>query len=173
MAIKHSNSRLQSSSDSNQVLVIIQVIDSTAYFEHGAKGGAVTGGNAPNRAGWVGTFAAKLTTHDEMILNEEVTERVHSVQASSYSNIKGNINGNDTNSDSTETARICLQILHAGRHAHHPFAVSASSTKSPISQFQARELSLNEVHSTIQDFINCAVLAKEAGYDGVEIMGSE
>eukprot|EP00557_Chaetoceros_sp_GSL56_P002768 CAMPEP_0176501136 /NCGR_PEP_ID=MMETSP0200_2-20121128/13991_1 /TAXON_ID=947934 /ORGANISM="Chaetoceros sp., Strain GSL56" /LENGTH=829 /DNA_ID=CAMNT_0017899985 /DNA_START=206 /DNA_END=2695 /DNA_ORIENTATION=- len=136
------------------------------YFEQRARGGVglmVTGGISPNRQGWVGPFAAKLSTHDEMIMHKSVTERVHSVLIpSSY--------GNDKDS---ERARICLQILHAGRYAHHPFAVSASSTKSPISSFKARELSLGEIQSTIQDFVNCAVLAKEAGYDGVEIMGSE
>jgi 2,4-dienoyl-CoA reductase (NADPH2) len=134
------------------------------YFEHRAKGNVglmVTGGISPNRAGWLGPFAAKLTTHDEMLLHKEVTERVHSVQVPSYPH------GN------SQKARICLQILHAGRYAHHPFAVSASSTKSPISKFQARELSLKGVQSTILDFVQCAVLAKEAGYDGVEIMGSE
>ena len=141
------------------------------YFEQRAKGGVglmVTGGIAPNRAGWVGPFAAKLTTHDEMLLHKEVTDRVHSVQIPSYSN-----GDNSSHHEGSETARIILQILHAGRYAHHPFAVSASSTKSPISMFRARELSLGGIKSTIQDFITCAVLAKEAGYDGVEIMGSE
>ena len=90
-----------------------------------------------------------------------VTESVHSVRIPSYS------------TEGTEQARICLQILHAGRYSYHPFAVSASSTKSPISPFPARGLTLNEVQSTIFDYVNCAVLAKEANYDGVEIMGSE
>ena len=138
-----------------------------AYFEQRAKGGVglmVTGGISPNRAGWVGPFAAKMTTRDEMRMHQQVTERVHSVNVPSY----------DSNSDNGgEKARICMQILHAGRYAHHPFAVSASSTKSPISHFKARELSLGEVQGTIRDFVACAVLAKEAGYDGVEIMGSE
>ena len=134
------------------------------YFEQRAKGGVglmVTGGIAPNRAGWVGPFASKLTNEYEMELHKEVTERVHSVHVPSYGNSQG------------ERARICLQILHAGRYAFHPFAVSASATKAPISPFRARELSNSEVKRTIRDFVNCAVLAKEAGYDGVEIMGSE
>jgi 2,4-dienoyl-CoA reductase (NADPH2) len=134
------------------------------YFETRAKGGVglmVTGGISPNRAGWVGPFAAKLTTAHEVDFHKEVTERVHAIRIPSYSNEKG------------EAARICMQILHAGRYAHHPFAVSASATQAPISSFQAKELSLGEVHGTIADFVNCAVLAKEAGYDGVEIMGSE
>lgn len=139
-----------------------------AYFEQRARGGVglmVTGGISPNRQGWVGPFAAKLSTRDEMLMHKSVTERVHSVRIPSY--------GNGCGGDDSEQARICLQILHAGRYAHHPFAVSASSTKSPISYFKARELSLSEVQSTIKDFVHCAVLAKEAGYDGVEIMGSE
>lgn len=137
-----------------------------AYFEERAKGGAglmVTGGIAPNKAGWVGPFASKLTNSYEMEMHKQVTERVHGVRIPSYGNSSGG----------EETARICLQILHTGRYAYHPFAVSASSTKSPISPFKARELSRSEVQDTINDFVNCAVLAKEAGYDGVEIMGSE
>ena len=135
-----------------------------AYFTERAQGGVglmVTGGIAPNKAGWVGPFAAKLTTASEMELHKEVTSAVHSVQIPT------------TTGEPSERARICLQILHAGRYSHHPFAVSSSKTKSPISMFEARELSTTEVHETISDFVNCAVLAKEAGYDGVEIMGSE
>jgi 2,4-dienoyl-CoA reductase (NADPH2) len=134
------------------------------YFEERAKGGAglmVTGGISPNKAGWVGPFSSKLSTPYEMEMHKEVTERVHSIRVPSYHNKQG------------EPARICMQILHTGRYAYHPFAVSASATKSPISFFKAKELSLSEVHGTIHDFVNCAVLAKEAGYDGVEIMGSE
>ena len=86
---------------------------------------------------------------------------VHSIRIPSYASEEG------------ERARICLQILHTGRYAIHPFAVSASSTKSPISPFPAKELSTSDVKATVRDFVNCASLAKEAGYDGVEIMGSE
>jgi len=138
------------------------------FFEERARGGVglmVTGGIAPNRIGGTGPFAAKLDSEEEVLLHQEVTERVHSVTIPSYSNTNGGTNG--------ERARICLQILHTGRYAYHPFAVSASATKSPISPFKARALSLSQVQSTIDDFINCAVLAREAGYDGVEIMGSE
>lgn len=135
------------------------------YFGERAKGGVglmITGGIAPNRAGWLAPFASKLTNQHEVELHKEVTDTVHSVTIPSYNRQGGG-----------ERARICMQILHAGRYAHHPFAVSASSTKAPISNFNARELRLNEVHDTIRDFVHCAVLAKEAGYDGVEIMGSE
>jgi len=135
------------------------------FFEERARGGVglmVTGGIAPNRTGGTGPFAAKLDSREEMLLHREVTERVHGVTVPTYGSVSGG-----------EKARICLQILHTGRYAYHPFAVSASSTKSPISPFKARALSLSEVQSTIHDFVNCAVLAREAGYDGVEIMGSE
>jgi len=137
------------------------------YFGERAKGGVglmVTGGVSPNRQGWVGPFAGKLTTETERDRHKVVTDMVHSIRIPTYS---------PNNVDATEPGRICLQILHTGRYAYHPFAVSASSTKSPISPFPAKELSTSDVKGTIRDFVNCAVLAKEAGYDGVEIMGSE
>lgn len=141
------------------------------YFAERAKGGVglmVTGGVSPNRQGWVGPFAGKLSTETERDRHKVVTDMVHSIQIPTYHN-----SGSDDSNEPTEPGRICLQILHTGRYAYHPFAVSASSTKSPISPFQAKELSTKDVKSTIRDFVNCAVLAKEAGYDGVEIMGSE
>jgi 2,4-dienoyl-CoA reductase (NADPH2) len=66
-----------------------------------------------------------------------------------------------------------LQILHAGRYAYHPFSVSASAIKAPINPFRPRKLSSHGVESTIDDFARCAQLARDAGHDGVEIMGSE
>jgi len=150
------------------------------FFEERAKGGVglmVTGGIAPSRVGGTGPFAAKLDSKEEVLLHREVTERVHAVTVPTYYKPDPHPDHATTATATTTTgrerARICLQILHTGRYAYHPFAVSASSTKSPISPFKARALSLSEVQSTIHDFINCAVLAKEAGYDGVEIMGSE
>lgn len=124
----------------------------------------VTGGISPNRQGWVGPFASKLTTETERDRHKVVTDMVHSIRIPTYSS---------SGEDATEQARICLQILHTGRYAMHPFAVSASATKSPISPFPAKALSTSDVKATIKDFVNCAVLAKDAGYDGVEIMGSE
>ena len=66
-----------------------------------------------------------------------------------------------------------MQILHAGRYAYHPFSVAPTAIKSPITPFKPWELSSSKVKKTIQDFVDCAAYAREAGYDGVEIMGSE
>lgn len=137
-----------------------------AYFQTRAQGGVgmmVTGGIAPNRRGWVGPFSSQLTNQQEMEAHKVVTEAVHSVDVPVFG----------TADDATLKPKICLQLLHTGRYAYHPFAVSASSTKSPISPFPAKALSKSDVQKTVQDFTNAAVLASQAGYDGVEVMGSE
>ncbi len=124
-----------------------------AYLGERARGGVgliVTGGYAPNRSGRLAPFASKLTNRAEALKHRLVTRAVHD-----------------------ESGRICLQILHAGRYGYHPFAVAPSAIRSPISPFKPRALRSGEVRSTIDDFARCAVLAREAGYDGVEIMGSE
>jgi 2,4-dienoyl-CoA reductase (NADPH2) len=124
-----------------------------AYFARRAEGGVgliVTGGIAPNREGWLKPFAAKLSNRIEVMQHRPVTDAVHEAGG-----------------------RIAMQILHAGRYGYHPFIVSASAKKSPISPFPPRALSKRGVGRTIQSFAHCAVKAKEAGYDGVEIMGSE
>ena len=124
-----------------------------AYFAERAAGEAglmVTGGIAPNRAGWVGPFSAKMTTRSEARKHSVITEAVHQ-----------------------EGGRICMQILHAGRYGYHPLAVAPSPIKSPISPFKPWTLSTRGVEKTIRAFVRSAVLAREAGYDGVEIMGSE
>jgi 2,4-dienoyl-CoA reductase (NADPH2) len=124
-----------------------------AYFAERARGQVgliVTGGIAPNRAGWVAPFSAKLSTQSEVKKHQLITEAVHA-----------------------EEGKICMQILHTGRYAYHPLAVAPSSIKSPISPFKPWELSRGGINGTIKDFANCARLAQEAGYDGVEIMGSE
>ncbi len=124
-----------------------------AYFRERARGEVgliVTGGYAPNRAGWVKPFAGKLTTRGEAAKHRGVTDAVH-----------------------TEGGKIALQILHAGRYAYHPFAVAPSRIRSPITPFTPRELSTAGVEKQIRDFVNCAQRAREAGYDGIEIMGSE
>ncbi len=124
-----------------------------AYFAERARGGVgliVTGGYAPNRAGWLSPFASDLRTAAEADRQRRVTDAVHA-----------------------EGGAIALQVLHAGRYGYHPFVVSASAGKSPISPFPARELSARAVRKTIRAFATTAALAREAGYDGVEIMGSE
>lgn len=124
-----------------------------AYFAERAKGGVgliVTGGVAPNRAGWTGPFASKLSTKSEAKQHKLITDAVHA-----------------------EGGKICMQILHAGRYGYHPLAVGPSAIKSPISPFKPWKLTQGGIRRTINDFVNCAKLAQEAGYDGVEIMGSE
>ncbi|MFA9269180.1 MAG: FAD-dependent oxidoreductase [Baekduiaceae bacterium] len=123
------------------------------YFAERARGGvglAITGGYAPNRRGWLLPFGSEMSSRHVARRHRAITEAVHD-----------------------GGGKIALQLLHAGRYAYHPFSVSASSTKSPITPFRARELSARGVERTISDFAASAVLAREAGYDGVEIMGSE
>jgi 2,4-dienoyl-CoA reductase (NADPH2) len=124
-----------------------------AYFAERAKGGVgliVTGGIAPNRAGWTMPFAAKLSTKREAAKHRVITDAVH-----------------------REDGKICMQILHTGRYAYHPLAVAPSGIKSPISPFKPWTLTQGGIRRTINDFANTAALAQEAGYDGVEVMGSE
>jgi 2,4-dienoyl-CoA reductase (NADPH2) len=142
------------------------------YFARRAQGGVglmVTGGIAPNRAGWVGMFASQLTNESEMKVHQQVTKAVHAVNVP----IVGGRDNDDAYYPASVAGKICLQILHTGRYGYHPFVVSASATKSPISPFGARALTPTQVESTAQDFVRTAVLAKQAGYDGVEIMASE
>ncbi|WP_020663281.1 NADPH-dependent 2,4-dienoyl-CoA reductase [Amycolatopsis benzoatilytica] len=123
------------------------------YYAERARGGVgliVTGGFAPNRTGWLLPLASKLSTPAEARDHQVLTSAVHA-----------------------EGGKIALQILHAGRYAYHPLSVSASSRKAPINPFRPRALSAYGVHRTIRAFADCAALARDAGYDGVEIMGSE
>ena len=123
------------------------------YFAERAHGGVgliITGGYAPNRTGWLLPFASDLTSSAQARRHRRVTSAVHDAGG-----------------------KILLQILHAGRYAYHPLSVSASPIKAPINPFRPRRLSAGGVRSTIDDFARCALLAREAGYDGVEIMGSE
>jgi 2,4-dienoyl-CoA reductase (NADPH2) len=124
-----------------------------AYFAERARGGAgllVSGGIAPNRAGWGKPFAGKLSSPREVARHRLVTQAVHEAGG-----------------------KICMQILHTGRYAYHPFPVAPTALRAPINRFRPRELSSDGVRDQIADFVNCAVLARDAGYDGVEIMGSE
>jgi 2,4-dienoyl-CoA reductase (NADPH2) len=123
------------------------------FYAERARGGVgliVTGGFGVNRAGWLLPFAGKLTTAREARRHRVITDAVRD-----------------------SGGRIALQLLHAGRYAYHPLAVSASRTKSPITPFTARALTGRGVRRTIDAFARSAALARTAGYDGVEIMGSE
>ncbi len=124
-----------------------------AFYAERARGEVgliVTGGIAPNEAGRPWKAGAKLTTSEEVAQHRKVTAAVHA-----------------------EGGKIAMQILHFGRYAYHPKLVGPSAIKAPINQFTPHELSGEEVLQTIEDYAQCAVLAREAGYDGVEIMGSE
>lgn len=124
-----------------------------AYFAERARGGVgliLTGGISPNFAGRVSPFATQLSFFWQVGKHRLVTEAVHK-----------------------EGGKIAMQILHAGRYAFHPLLVGPSNLKSPITPFKPRGLSKGGVERTIKDYVNCARLAKKAGYDGVEVMGSE
>jgi len=124
-----------------------------AYFAERARGGVglmVTGGIGPNEEGAVYAGAAKLTTPEEAAKHRIVTQAVHEAGG-----------------------KICMQILHAGRYAYSPKLVAPSAIQAPINPFKPRELDEEGIQKQINDFVNCARLAQQAEYDGVEIMGSE
>ena len=124
-----------------------------AYFEERAKGGVgllITGGISPNRQGWLLPAGGTMNTLGDIAPHRLVTHAVHK-----------------------HGAKILMQILHAGRYGYQPFVVSSSPIKSPISMFKPRQMSEKNILSTIDDYAHTASLAKKAGYDGVEIMGSE
>ena len=124
-----------------------------AFYAERAKGGVgliVTGGIAPNEQGRPMPGGAAMTTQAEADKHRVVTEAVHAAGG-----------------------KICMQILHFGRYAYHPELVAPSSLKAPISPFPPKALTTEEVKQTVEDYANAAALAQSAGYDGVEIMGSE
>ncbi len=123
------------------------------YYAARAQGGVgliVTGGVAPNRSGWVAPFSLRLAKSSQVKEHRTITDAVHE-----------------------SGGKICMQILHAGRYGYHPLCVAPTAIKAPMNRFKPRALSGRRVRSTINDYIRCASLAMEAGYDGVEIMGSE
>jgi len=123
------------------------------FYGERAKGGVgliVTGGVAPNSEGKLWQGGSKFDDASEVDGHRIITDAVHA-----------------------QGGKICLQILHAGRYGAHPECVSASAIQAPINFFTPRALSSEEVDRTINDFARCAKLAQQAGYDGVEIMGSE
>jgi 2,4-dienoyl-CoA reductase (NADPH2) len=125
----------------------------SAYYAERARGGVgliVTGGFAPNIEGWLSPFGSMLASSSAARAHRPVTQAVHA-----------------------EGGRIALQILHAGRYGYSPLCVGPSKVKSPISRFTPRELSAAGIERQIRAFVRCAALARDAGYDGVEVMGSE
>ncbi len=124
-----------------------------AFFAERARGGVgliVTGGVGPNEEGCVRAGAAKLSTPEEAEEHKVVTQAVHEAGG-----------------------KICMQILHAGRYAYSPQLIAPSAIQAPINPFTPRELDEDGIEKQIRDFATCASLAQQAGYDGVEIMGSE
>ncbi|HWJ80815.1 MAG TPA: NADPH-dependent 2,4-dienoyl-CoA reductase [Nocardioides sp.] len=124
-----------------------------AFYAERARGGVgliVTGGFAPNKRGWLKPFGSEMTSRLQAIRHQRVTGAVHD-----------------------EGGAIALQVLHAGRYGYSPLNVSASSRKSPITPFRPSRLSTKAVDRTASDFAHAVALAQKAGYDAVEIMGSE
>ncbi|MEO3878859.1 NADPH-dependent 2,4-dienoyl-CoA reductase [Rheinheimera fenheensis] len=124
-----------------------------AFYAERAKGGVgliITGGISPNFRGNLVPFGSQLSFWWQVGKHKQVTQAVHQ-----------------------HGAKICLQLLHAGRYGYHPFNVAPSNIKSPITPFKPAQMSARQVRGTIKDFAHAAKLAKKAGYDGVEVMGSE
>ncbi len=123
------------------------------YFAERARGGVeliITGGIAPNLRACLAPLSSNLISRLQVPRHKKLTSAVHA-----------------------EGAHICMQILHAGRYAFHPFSVAPSKIKSPITPFTPSALSSRGVEKQIASFVRCALLARDSGYDGVEIMGSE
>lgn len=124
-----------------------------AFYAERAEGGVgliVTGGVAPNYKGWVMPFASRMSRSSHAKKHRVITDAVHQ-----------------------HGSKICMQILHTGRYGYHPFIVAPSAIKAPINMFKPKELSSRGIRKTIDDYANSALMAKKAGYDGVEVMGSE
>lgn len=124
-----------------------------AFYAERARGGValiVTGGIAPNLRGRLVPHGSQLSFPWQVAKHRKVTEAVHA-----------------------EGGKIALQILHAGRYAYHPFSLAPSAIKAPISPFKPRAMSERQILATIRDFARTSELARRAGYDGVEVMGSE
>ncbi|WP_323753829.1 NADPH-dependent 2,4-dienoyl-CoA reductase [Marinobacter sp.] len=124
-----------------------------AFYAERARGGVgliVTGGIGPNSEGSVFQHAAKMTSEEESDKHKVITQAVHEADG-----------------------KICMQILHAGRYAYSPELVAPSAIQAPINPFKPKELDEEGIQKQIDDYVNCSALAQRAGYDGVEIMGSE
>ena len=124
-----------------------------AFYEARAKGGVgiiVTGGISPNMRGRLAPFGSELSRFWHVKKHRIITDAVHK-----------------------HDGKICLQLLHAGRYSYHPFSIAPSKIKAPINPFTPKEMSSRMIKGTIKDYAKSAKLAHKAGYDGIEIMGSE
>jgi 2,4-dienoyl-CoA reductase (NADPH2) len=124
-----------------------------AFYQARAKGGVgliVTGGISPNARGRLAPFGCELSKFWQVSKHKKITDAVHQYPT-----------------------KICMQLLHAGRYSYHPFSFAPSKVKSPINPFTPSAMSVRQIKGTIKDFAYSASLAQRAGYDGVEIMGSE
>ncbi|MGB1008425.1 MAG: NADPH-dependent 2,4-dienoyl-CoA reductase, partial [Thiolinea sp.] len=124
-----------------------------AFYAQRAKGGVsmiVTGGIGPNQEGAVHAHAATLEDEKQLPQHQVITNAVHDAGG-----------------------KICMQILHTGRYAYTDKLIAPSAIRAPINRFTPRAISSEEVWQQIDDFVNCASLAQQAGYDGVEVMASE
>ncbi len=123
------------------------------YFAERARNGVgliITGGISPNEEGQLSMHPSRMAAAADAAAHRPIPQAVHA-----------------------EGGRICLQLLHAGRYGMHPNIVAPSALRAPINLVTPRALSVADIERTIDDFASAAVLAREAGYDGVEIMGSE
>ena len=123
------------------------------FYQERARGGValiITGGISPNFSGRLSPFASQFSSFLQVAKHRKLVKAVHAHET-----------------------KICLQILHAGRYAYHPFAVAPSAIKSPISPYTPKALTHSKIKKLIKAYANTARLARRAGYDGVEIMGSE
>ncbi len=124
-----------------------------AFYAERVRGGVgliVTGGIAPNQEGGVVAGGAAMVTEQDVENHRMVTDAVHA-----------------------DGGKICMQILHTGRYAYNPKLIAPSAIKAPINPFPPHEVTVDEIEQQIEDFVRCAGLAQQAGYDGVEVMGSE
>jgi len=124
-----------------------------AFYEARAKGGTamlITGGYSPNLRGKLTPISSSFNSYYDVFKHRAYTDAVHK-----------------------HGGKICLQLLHAGRYAYHPFNQAPSAIKAPINPYKPKEMSLSSIKKTIKDFAHSAYMAEKAGYDGVEVMGSE
>jgi 2,4-dienoyl-CoA reductase (NADPH2) len=124
-----------------------------AYFAERARGGVslmLTGGFAPNIEGWLTPFGGRMATARAAEKHKLITQAVHA-----------------------DGGKIALQILHTGRYGYSPFCVAPSPIRAPINKFTPRELTERGIERQIRSYVRASKLAQDAGYDGVEIMGSE